>query len=118
MTFQETVRCPNCLELGKLRYQYGNYVCDKCEQTFRPDYLTRWMRAFEAGIAFEAARANGFLLQGIPFPDQPALRRCDQCGNMKSGCAADEGDGGWWCPDCMKAWELKEKQRWEDGSPL
>lgn len=57
-------------------------------------------------------------LDGVVTSDSPPLQKCDQCGNMSSGCAADEGDGGWWCPACMKAWELIEKQRWEDGSPL
>ena len=53
MTFQENARCPVCLELGKLRYQFGSYVCDKCDQTFRADTLDHFMKAFEAGREFE-----------------------------------------------------------------
>ncbi len=53
MTFQESARCPVCLELGKLRYQYGNYCCDKCDRCFRSDSLQQFMDAFEAGRKFE-----------------------------------------------------------------
>lgn len=48
----------------------------------------------------------------------PLLMACDQCGKRSPNCAPDEGDGGWWCLDCIELWEKKHKQHWEDGSPL
>ena len=67
MTFQESSRCPNCLELGKLRYQFGDYVCDKCDQTFGPGTLTHFMKAFEAGRKFE----RELLFQTLPINPRP-----------------------------------------------
>ena len=52
-TFQQSARCPVCLTLGEMRYQFGSYCCDKCDQTFRADTLTHFMKAFEQGRAFE-----------------------------------------------------------------
>lgn len=51
------MRCPKCLELGKLRPQHGNYVCDRCDQVFASDSLGHWNKAFEKGRDFE--RSNG-----------------------------------------------------------
>jgi len=53
-TFQETIRCPDCLTLGQMRYQFGNYVCDKCNKgAWRQDTLQFFLKAFEAGQKFE-----------------------------------------------------------------
>ena len=67
MTFQENVRCPVCLELGKLRYQYGDYFCDKCVQRYGPDTLTHYMKAFEMGRKFE----RELLFQILPINSKP-----------------------------------------------
>lgn len=48
----------------------------------------------------------------------PLRNKCCQCSKMKPDCAPDEGDGGWWCIDCIEAWEKKTGQHWEDGTPL
>lgn len=53
MTFRESVRCPQCLTLGEMRAQFGNYVCDKCDRVFGPDTLTHFMNAFNKGRKFE-----------------------------------------------------------------
>ena len=65
MTFQESSRCPNCLELGKLRYEYGDYFCDKCDRWWGPDTLDQFMRAFEAGRKFERESEN----RQLPTPE-------------------------------------------------
>ena len=52
-TFQESARCPVCLTVGELRFQYGNYCCDHCDQCWRADTLGHWMKAFEQGREFE-----------------------------------------------------------------
>ncbi len=52
-SFQESARCPVCLEIGKMFFQHGNYCCLKCDQCFRSDRLDYWMKAFEKGRAFE-----------------------------------------------------------------
>ena len=56
-TFQEHLRCPQCLRLGEMRYQYGNYCCDYCDRCYPADWIGAFMRAFEAGREFE--RGNG-----------------------------------------------------------
>ena len=53
MTFQESSRCPVCLELGRLRYQFGDLCCDKCDRTFSCSTLQHFLDAFEAGRKFE-----------------------------------------------------------------
>ena len=63
-TFQSNLRCPNCLTLGELRYQYGNYCCDKCDRCWRSDTLGHFMKAFEAGREFE--KKGGNLLEILP----------------------------------------------------
>lgn len=55
--WKDSQRCPGCLELGKLRFQYGSYCCDRCDLCFRADWLGQWNKAFEAGREYE--RANG-----------------------------------------------------------
>lgn len=57
-TFQESARCPNCLRLGEMRYQYGNYCCDYCDRCWGPGTLTHFMKAFEAGREFEKQGGN------------------------------------------------------------
>ena len=54
-----------------------------------------------------------WLLISVPSPI-----KCDQCGKMSVNCCPEEGDGGWWCLGCVRAWEKKHSQRWEDGSPI
>lgn len=56
--FQDVIRCPTCLELGKMQYQYGDYYCVKCAQRWPPDKLQFFLKAFEAGRNFER-QANG-----------------------------------------------------------
>lgn len=46
------------------------------------------------------------------------LIKCCQCGEMKHDCCPDEGDGGWWCLDCIAKWENENQQNWADGSTL
>lgn len=55
-TFQQSARCPKCLILGKMRFQYGNYCCDQCDECWPPDSLGHWMKAFEQGREFERGR--------------------------------------------------------------
>lgn len=52
-TIGETYRCPSCLRVGKMRYQYGSYFCDFCDQRWRADHLGHFLRAFEAGREYE-----------------------------------------------------------------
>jgi len=52
-TFQESARCPVCLTVGEMRFQYGHYCCDRCDQCWRTDTLGHWMKAFEQGREFE-----------------------------------------------------------------
>lgn len=53
MTFQESARCPNCLELGKMRFEYSYYYCDKCEMRWEYPYLQHFINAFEKGRNFQ-----------------------------------------------------------------
>jgi len=52
-TFRETCRCPQCLRIGEMRFQYGNYICDYCDQTHTASTLMYFMKAFEMGREFE-----------------------------------------------------------------
>lgn len=52
-TFQESARCPTCLTVGEMRFQYGNYCCDRCDECWGTDRLGHWMKAFEQGREFE-----------------------------------------------------------------
>jgi len=67
--------------------------------------------------------SSTFLLDGVGTLHidrriMPILIKCDQCGQKKSDCAPDEGDGGWWCLDCIEKWEKANGQHWEDGKPI
>jgi ribosomal protein L37AE/L43A len=44
--------------------------------------------------------------------------RCSQCGRNSVEGADEEGDGGWWCSNCMEVWERHHGVHWEDGTPL
>jgi ribosomal protein L37AE/L43A len=57
-TWKDDQRCPNCLELGKLRYLYGRYFCDQCDQFFASDWLGHWNKAFNQGMEF--GRQTGY----------------------------------------------------------
>ena len=60
-------------------------------------------------------------LLGVFFfhpPDMNSRKECCQCHELKSDCAPDEGDGGWWCLECIELWEQKHEEHWEDGTPL
>jgi len=52
-TFRETLRCPVCLTLGEMRFQYGGYCCDRCDQCWGPDTMDHFMKAFELGRKYE-----------------------------------------------------------------
>lgn len=52
-TFQESLRCHVCCEEGKMRYQYGSYCCDKCDQCWRADHAGQFLEAFEKGRKWE-----------------------------------------------------------------
>lgn len=45
------------MTLGQMRYQYGNYCCDRCDECWRPDTLQFFLKAFEMGRNFE--KQNG-----------------------------------------------------------
>jgi len=53
MWLREVLRCPECLREGQMRYQYGNYCCDFCDQCWTPSTLQAFLKAFEKGREFE-----------------------------------------------------------------
>ena len=50
---RETMRCPTCLEMGRLIAWFGNYACRKCERVFAVDRISQWNKAFEIGREFQ-----------------------------------------------------------------
>ena len=52
-TLISSMRCPNCLELGKLKPFYGYYCCDVCNQRFGIVKLDEFNKAFNLGVQYQ-----------------------------------------------------------------
>lgn len=61
--FIDNKRCPVCLMLGQFRYQFGNYVCTKCDRTFSTSTLQHHHEAFEAGRKWEMEHSTMYRAQ-------------------------------------------------------
>ncbi len=49
----ESTRCPVCLQFGKMKYEYGLYICLPCDRSFDYASVDYWNKAFEAGRRFQ-----------------------------------------------------------------
>lgn len=67
----------------------------------------KWLRRLDRRIAVH-----------IPVLQDLYSQVCCQCHLAKPNCAPEEGDAGYWCLDCINAWETKHGERWADGTPL